>query len=262
MKIMKIMTFNIRHGGGTRVHAIIKSVTLHNPDVLILTEYRENKNADAFRKCLANSGYLYLVSGTCNPIVNSVLIASRIPFVPCLFDDFKEPEKTRSLVGARFDGINIIGGYFPGQDRKYPVFEYLLNDGMEFLSDTGLIIGDFNTGKHYLDEKGASFYGTEYFDQLEEVGLIDSWRTRNPDKREYSWYSNHGNGFRLDHVFSTSACDSKISQIYYSHSEREEKVSDHSAMIVDLPFEGSTVHEVEGILSNRVLIKQVVSSQL
>jgi exonuclease III len=137
-----------------------------------------------------------------------------------------------------------------------------LEHANEFLSDIGLIIGDINTGKHHLDEQGASFYGAEYLDKLEEVGFIDSWRIRNSEKREFSWYSNKGNGFRLDHVFSTPGCDSRISNIYYSHHEREEKVSDHSAMIVDLPFEGSTVHEVEGILSNRVLIKQEVSSQL
>jgi len=231
---MKIMTFNIRHGGGTRVHSITKSIDFHNPDILVLTEYRENKNADVLRGHLARSGYLYMTSGTIDPNVNSVLIASKAPFVPCLFDDFKEPEKTKSLVGARFDGINIIGGYFPGQDRKYPVFEYLLEHANEFLSDTGLIIGDINTGKHHLDEQGASFYGAEYLDKLEEVGFIDSWRIRNSEKREFSWYSNKGNGFRLDHVFSTPDCDSRISNIYYSHHERDEKVSDHSAMIVEL----------------------------
>ena len=44
---MKITTWNIRHGGGSRTEAI-KAVLdeVQSSDVLVITEFRPNKNAD------------------------------------------------------------------------------------------------------------------------------------------------------------------------------------------------------------------------
>ena len=98
----------------------------------------------------------------------------------------------------------------------------------------GLVIGDFNTGNFYEDEKNATFSCTREFNELKVNGLIDSWRSRNKDIKEFSWYSHAGNGFRIDHIFSTPIINDRIKDIYYSHNEREQKISDHSAMIVEI----------------------------
>ncbi|HYX05984.1 MAG TPA: hypothetical protein VE912_04550, partial [Bacteroidales bacterium] len=104
---------------------------------------------------------------------------------------------------------------------------YILRDGIDFLGNNGLIIGDFNTGKHYIDEKGKTFYCSEYFDKFNEASLIDSWRSRKHNEKEYSWYSNVGNGFRIDHAFSTPNLDRLITNVHYSYVERENGLSDH-----------------------------------
>jgi len=39
---MKIVTLNIRHGGGTRVPVILEYLDSQNGDVIVLTEFREN----------------------------------------------------------------------------------------------------------------------------------------------------------------------------------------------------------------------------
>jgi hypothetical protein len=38
-------------------------------------------------------------------------------------------------------------------------------------------------------------------DRIAEIGFCDLWRRRNPEVREYSWFSTRGNGFRIDHAF-------------------------------------------------------------
>ena len=53
---MKIMTFNIRHGGGNRQKEILRSVLEHDPTSVVFTEYRENKNSCFFRKTLLDNG--------------------------------------------------------------------------------------------------------------------------------------------------------------------------------------------------------------
>jgi exonuclease III len=62
--------------------------------------------------------------------------------------------------------------------------------------------------------------------------VVDSWRSRNPGTWEYSWYSHHGNGFRIDHVFSNPAADASIQAVAYDHTPRETGVTDHSALVV------------------------------
>ena len=125
-----------------------------------------------------------------------------------------------------------MGAYFPIKQEKRSVFDFICSRGIELLGTHGVLIGDFNSGKAYLDEVGRTFSCIDCFERLETVGLIDSWRSRNPDGREFSWYSSGGNGFRLDHVFCTAALDAHISSIRYCHMPREQKTSDHSAMIV------------------------------
>jgi exonuclease III len=63
-------------------------------------------------------------------------------------------------------------------------------------------------------------------DAIEEKNYIDAWRLINKDKREFSWYSNFENGFRIDHAFVNEKYSSKVLNCFYSHEEREEKISE------------------------------------
>lgn len=110
---------------------------------------------------------------------------------------------------------------------------FIINNIIPALGRRGMILGDFNTGRHYIDEPGKTFYCADSFISLEDSGLIDSWRKRNMDKKEYSWYSSAGNGFRIDHVFSTKEIDESISFVEYNHAPRQEGETDHSALIVE-----------------------------
>ena len=64
-----------------------------------------------------------------------------------------------------------------------------------------VLLGDFNTGRHRLDETGATFRQTANLGRLSALGYVDAWRAVNPNKRDASWVSRAGNGFRIDHFF-------------------------------------------------------------
>ncbi len=68
---------------------------------------------------------------------------------------------------------------------------------------------------------------------MAELGFEEAWRSLNGDKREYTWRSNRGNGFRIDHAFLSRALRGRLIDARYSHRERDSKISDHSLMIVD-----------------------------
>ncbi len=107
---------------------------------------------------------------------------------------------------------------------------------LENLKDNVAIIGDFNTGKHYIDEKKSIFLCADYISRMEDMGWIDGWRRFHNDKKEYTWYSSKGNGFRIDHIFCTPSFGKVLKNVVYSHQVREDKITDHSALIIDLDF--------------------------
>ena len=168
-----------------------------------------------------------------------MLVAARLPFEAESFPgQMADPELgdfSESVLLARFDGLNVFGLYLPGEKRKRPVFDFLLRLPERYLAGDSVLMGDLNTGRHHEDEAGATFTSAHQFDALLEQGWIDAWRTRNPEAREFTWFSRgYNNGFRLDHALVSPALDGKIKEVRYSHAEREEGVSDHSVMVVDL----------------------------
>jgi exodeoxyribonuclease III len=229
---MKVMTFNIRQGGGERKESIMDSISHHEPDVLVLTEFRENKNSEYFRTKLASSGFINSAVASIAKGLNTVFLASKVPFVTETFHKELNGDGHRLLL-AHFQDFSIAGVYFAQKKEKEILFNFLIKNASDLFHQEALIIGDFNTGKHLVDEVGRTFHCANEFQLLEHNGFIDIWRTRNKKKREYSWYSNVGNGFRIDHIFATPELNEQVESVFYSHIEREEEVSDHSAMIMN-----------------------------
>ena len=139
------------------------------------------------------------------------------------------------MVLARVEGVNLFGAYFALNERKKPLFDFLLSLPPQFLAEPSLIIGDFNTGLPFEDEKGNTFACTDEFRRLLAAGWIDAWRSRNLEAREFTWYSTQAkNGFRIDHALASPSLNARITSIRYSHAEREARTSDHSALVVNL----------------------------
>ena len=55
---MKLLTLNLRHGGGARVPAIAEWLARQSPDIAVLTEYRANAAGKRLYAMLAAAGTL------------------------------------------------------------------------------------------------------------------------------------------------------------------------------------------------------------
>jgi exonuclease III len=97
-----------------------------------------------------------------------------------------------------------------------------------------LLIGDLNTTRHYIDEDGRVVQGDHYLVSLENAGWREAFRLAHPDRREFSWYSNAGNGFRIDQAWLSPALVPRLKDARFDHSVRESGYSDHSMLLVDL----------------------------
>jgi exodeoxyribonuclease III len=226
-----LLSWNIQHGGGSRIEAIQDAIDAIAPDVLVVTEFRNNISGKKLRKSLNDQGLIHQQACHANPNQNTILLAARQPFQANTFETQLRMDSHRCLQ-AEIYGFTLYGFYFTHGRAKIPVFEFILSLPKEYLQAPSILIGDFNSGKHYIDEKGATFSCVNYFGQIEDNGWIDAWRYFNKDLREFSWFSNAGNGFRIDHAFASPAMMSRITAVRYLHDHRKPSLSDHSALLL------------------------------
>ena len=143
---------------------------------------------------------------------------------------------------------------------KTRFWDAILQSAFDRKAEPFLFIGDFNTGRHRMDELGKTFVCAEHFERLTQSGWIDAWRHFNGACLEGTWYSRFpggrkGNPFRLDHAFVSPALLPRLRNCYYSHSEREAGISDHSMIVVefdDARLDESTTSQTPDALALKV----------
>jgi exonuclease III len=245
---VKLLAWNIQHGGGARLARIVEEISAYDPDVVAVTEFRAGPGV-ALCAALKERGLLHVE--TTNPAgsENGIAVFSRTPMRrtrPC-------PAPSGSLVrwldidlpDYGFE-VGILHVMAAGSSKNHPTnvakvrfWDAVLRAAESRLGEPFLFVGDWNTGVHGLDETGRTFVCAEHFGRLSTMGWTDMWRQHNPGINEYTWFSKlkggaRGNGFRVDHAFATPSLMPRIRYCRYSHVEREVGISDHSVVIVEI----------------------------
>ena len=234
---LRIVALNLRSGGAPRVRALAAALAAHEPDIVVLGEAYPTGHPQVVLDALGEAGLVHRLTaeGDLPQDPRGVAIASRLPF-----DEARQPlvggPNRQRLLEARVRGVVVGGAYFP---LKGPKVEFWREEFLPYaqgrIGDPAILVGDWNSGQPYLDEAGATLYAAREFARLSEMGWVDAWRSRNPDGREFTWYSKpHGNGFRIDHAFVSPALAPHLLDARYDHSTRESGASDHSALVVDI----------------------------
>ena len=164
-------------------------------------------------------------------------------------------------VETRFDNarrkLSIISCYFPsgssGELRQQAKFRFLalMAPHLRALAAERelILVGDINIAHKEIDlknwrgnQKNSGFLPEErawMTSLLDEIGLVDEFRTLNPHPEQYTWWSNRGQawaknvGWRLDYHLATPALAkrAKTEQIYL-----EQRFSDHAPLVIDYDF--------------------------
>jgi hypothetical protein len=74
-----LIALNVRNGGGSRVAAICQFLEGHQPDVIVLTEWRDNPSGRNFIAWMKSQG-LYHAALNDGSTPNGVCVAARFPF--------------------------------------------------------------------------------------------------------------------------------------------------------------------------------------
>ncbi len=233
---MKILSWNILHGGGQRANDILDAINKEQPDIVTLQEFRHGSSKDALLTGLKEMGLdEQYVPETTSARDNSLIIASSYNFQATTFPK-GEPLPARA-VRAFFpdlDELNLIAVHLPQKKKQPPYLHALIDLDKDFLSENSLIIGDMNVGIPFEDSETKSFEHTFLFQQLLRDGWVDTWRSRTPKAREYTWISTkQKNGFRYDHALASASFDKLITSVHYNHEVRLAGISDHSYMMIE-----------------------------
>src|SRR5215472_5924296 len=77
---MRLLAWNIRQGGGSRLPRIADALKRHDADIVVLSEYRGGPSAPRLCAALHALGYRHATTLVPPPSRNGVLVAARFPF--------------------------------------------------------------------------------------------------------------------------------------------------------------------------------------
>jgi exonuclease III len=228
-----MIALNVRNGGGSRVAAICQFLEGHQPDVIVLTEWRDNPSGHDFIAWMESKEFYHAALND-GRTPNGICVAARPPFESI---SMTPADSAGALMLVRFQDWTLLASYFPQRKAKGRFFSACKEIAAAHPETPFLILGDLNTGNQLADKSpnGAPYLCAEGFDALRsEAGLVDLWRRSNgPDACEWTWLSNQNNGFRIDHAFGNEPFVRLLQPAcIYDHLPRAEKTSDHSAIIV------------------------------
>lgn len=243
---MRILAWNILHGGGARrAPEIALAILAHRPDVVVLTEFRRSLGGQ-LAGVLGDHGLRSQLHTAPAGSANGLLIAANEPLVPALhpspFCDRLELDRRWLDVIATRSGLRITGVHIPDAARgdhhaiarKSLFWRRLLETTHAPETQPRLIVGDFNTGRARIDEDADTFTCAPLLGELVTRGYADAYRLLHPDGADRSWRSHTGAGFRLDHAYVSPPLVGRVRAVSYSQRERENGLSDHAPMVIEL----------------------------
>ena len=237
---MKVLAWNIRHGGSVG-QALTPAIVLHNPDVVVLCEFREK--SQRLLDELRFLGWTHATASAVSGPVNGVAIASKLPVDPRPAP-FGEPPFDRWGVEAGVAAdLTVIGVYAPlanslasSPEIQRAFWNNVHHTAEQRQDERVLLIGDFNTGATGTDCPVA-VPCADAFEHLSRIGWVDAWRLCNPDANDFS-YVHQAEGdtsnWRIDHAFVSPPLAGAVTSCWYSHEERERWTSDHSMLLIKI----------------------------
>jgi len=244
----RLVSWNIRAGGGKRAAHIASALIGLSPDVIVLSEFRSGVPSQLIASTLREAGYDAQLSATgeVKPNANAVMIATKAPLKRVGLRA-KPVEPGRWLMAREeVRGIAIGAMHIPNQHtgRKPGYHDAVAALARRWQSGPAMLVGDTNSGQIDVDEETPVFSKRthDWFGHLKAAGWADGFRAVHGARREYTWYSHRNNGFRLDQVFVNRMLAKHlvdVRHIWPQHPdtpERRDGLSDHAALIADFKF--------------------------
>ena len=253
---MKVISYNVNGIRAALKKGFLEWLQAASPDVICIQETKaqqEQLNAMDFE--LAGYPYQYWFSAEKKGYSGVAVFCKKEPNHVEFGTGIESMDNEGRNIRVDFDDVSIMSMYLPSgtnDDRLGFKFNYM-DEILEYAKELRktipnlVICGDYNICHEEIDihnpkMKGVSGFLPEEREWLSKFigsGFIDSFRFKNPDRQEYSWWSYRANarannkGWRLDYCMVTEPLKDNISRAYILP---EAKHSDHCPVAVEFSF--------------------------
>ena len=253
---MLLVSWNVA-GRRSRLEEQAARVVELEPDLVCLQEVTP-VTAKPWTKLLADAGLavelapLPLAREGSRPL--AVLTAARLPLEPLEVFDVPWPERVLSVRAGPLEVVNVHSPISPKPGLAKVLTHEAVFRHLAVGSGPRVVLGDLNTPRKELPdgsvwtfardrrgrlrpERGERWDAAEsaLVRGLEARGFRDGFRALNGfDSKEPSWeWPRSGGGYRLDHLIASAEVD--VTACFYRHDwRREDRLSDHSALVAEL----------------------------
>jgi len=241
---VSIFCWNIQNPSEQRAGKQAEWLRKRPENVLVLTETKRSEGCMLLEKYFQAFGYKVFTRWPENGEYG-VMIVSKLAM------KISSPSKSIDFLPSRLvavtapllpNELEIIGVYVPSRDssdekiRKKKTFLQQLTAIVNqrspqkprvFCGDLNILEPDHVPYYPFFEQWEYDFYRS-----LTQGGMVDAFRHLNPNTQEYSWVGRTGDGYRYDHCFVSSELAPLLRKTFYLHEPREQKLSDHSALII------------------------------
>jgi exonuclease III len=260
---MRLVTWNILHGGGTRRTPLI-ALRLCDlaPDLVVLTEFRRTTGGQ-IAGVLFDRGLVHQRSTDPPPGRNGVFVASRTPLGPGspgpgAWAAHRWLDVCLPALGATLTAIHAPDTHRSDPSRiqrQAAYWQHLVRVCASRKGSKHIIAGDLNTGRHGLDERGRTFTGTVFLGRISTLGYRDAFRIGQPYAAAPTWHSHTGTGFRIDAIWVSGCLSGEVSGAFHDASARAMSESDHAPVVVDLGSRAAASGPGAGAAAQKTLEK-------
>lgn len=240
---MRILFWNIMHGGGKRAGAIVNQILDWQPDIVALAEFRGTAPSRSIAGNLRDAGFIHQLSTVCadEPKWNALFLASRNELTRVRVEGAPMPDSYWLLAYASTEPTIHLGVVHAPWSIYLGRLEYyraLLKVATDWQLGPGILIGDTNTGLTGLDEEtnNSMDYKDTFMNPIQDLGWRDMFRAFHPDLDAPTWFSRPEFGYRLDQAFVNAELQPTVNACNYDWGPVAErgKLSDHAALLLDI----------------------------
>src|SRR6266849_581524 len=243
---LSVFCWNIANPSIQRAGQQAEWLRKRKENILVLTEAKQSQGCVFLERYFQAYGYNVIFP---KPEGNEygVMIVSKLPVRESGFSDsvsYLRSRVTSAIVQFQDETLEVIGVYVPSRDNGYEktqkkkLFLKVLAETLmsNCLSARRIFCGDLNIlePNHVPHYPFFEDWEYDFYRVLDKYQLNDAFRHLNPNCQEYSWVGRTEDGYRYDHCFVSTDLLSSVRACYYLHQPRIERLSDHSAIIMEL----------------------------
>ena len=235
---MNIISFNVNGIRAVVGKTFITDMQALNPDIICLQETKATPEQVQDAVSSLKGYHVFASSAERKGYSGTAILSKEMPINVTYGIGIAEHDNEGRVICAEYDNFFLITVYVPNSGSELLRLAYRQTWDTAFLSylknleqqKPVLVCGDFNVAHQAIDlarpkenYNKAAGYMQEEIDGMNAYvgsGLIDTFRTLNPDTVKYSWWSYRAGarqknvGWRIDYFLASAALQPAIKEAY------------------------------------------------